>query len=213
MRNLLVALLISLTTMGVHAWEPTTADFPQEIAVAQDTYSDAVVSITPVPMPARVIELANYSPIRTSIGQVKKLKVAKVANVKSMLSRSNREQISLARTSTKPDERVQLSASEDEDTDTGIDELDLHRSYSQLKVAKLAYLVDDDEAVIDLPDHIKLRLLMARTKAIENHMLSQANQEHGVTEDVLSESVKIRLLMARARAVKAHSEKYGELAT
>ena len=76
-----------------------------------------------------------------------------------------------------------------------------------------AHLVDDDEAVIDLPDHIKLRLLMARTKAIENHMLSQANQEHGVTEDVLSEDIKLRLLMARAWAVKAHSEKYGELAT
>jgi hypothetical protein len=54
---------------------------------------------------------------------------------------------------------------------------------------------------------------MARTKAIENHILSQANQEHGVTEDAMSEGVKIRLLMARARAVKVHSDKYGELAT
>lgn len=194
--------------MGAHAWEPTTADVQPEEALAQPSYAEALVTIAPVPMPATVIELARYSPKNTGIGQAKKIKAAKVA-ARSMLSRSAREQIALAKTSAKPDDHERLNASDDEDDDTGLDELDLHRSFSQPKVAKTPDQVDDDEAAIDLPEHIKLRLLMARTKAVEAYILSQVGKAPETADTELSDTVKHRLSIARARAVKAHSEKYG----
>ena len=105
---------------------------------------------------------------------------------------------------------MRLIASDDEDADTGIDELDLHRSFSQPKVVKVSDQADDDdEAIVDLPDHIKIRLLMARTKAVEAHILNQAGKASGFAEEELSDTVKLRLFISRTRALKAHSEKYG----
>ena len=210
MRKFLAVLLTSLATMGVHAWEPLTVDVQPEAALAQPSYAEALVTIAPVPMPATVIELASYAPKATSLRQAKKTKARKIAQAKSMLSRSAREQVALASASVKPDDRVRLTASDDEDADTGIDELDLHRSFSQPKVVKVSGQADDDdEAIVDLPDHIKIRLLMARTKAVEAHILNQAGKASGFAEEELSDTVKLRLFIARTRALKAHSEKYG----
>ena len=193
--------------MGVHAWEQTTAEIQPEEKLAQPTYAEAMVTIAPVPMPARVIELARYSPKHTGIGQAKKVKAAKIA-ARSMLSRSAREQIALARTSAKPDDHERLNASDNEDADSGLDELDLHRSFSQPKVAKATEQLDDD-AVDDLPEHIKLRLLMARTKAVEAYILSQVGKESAADATELSDNVKTRLAAARAQAMKALSDKFG----
>lgn len=208
MRKILFVILTSLAAMGVHAWEPTTAEAQPEDKLAQPSYAEAMVTIAPVPMPARVIELARYSPKHTSIGQGKKVKAAKVARVRSMLSRSAREQMALANTSSRPDGRERLNASDNEGADSGLDELDLHRSFSQPKVAKTIKELDDDSAD-DLPVHIKLRLLMARTKAVEAHILNQVGKEAEADNTELSDSVKLRLSAARARAMQAHSEKFG----
>lgn len=196
--------------MGAHAWEGPIADVQPENVTAPEPYAQALVAIVPVPMPARVIELARYSSKSIGLGQAKKVKAAKVARVRSMLSRSAREQLALASASAKPDDRARLSASDNEDADTGIDKLDLHRSFSQPKVAKAPYQVDDeDEADIDLPDHVMLRLLMARMKAVDAYILSQVGKASVPADEELSDSVKVRLYIARARAVKAHSEKFG----
>ncbi len=210
MRKLLIVLMTSLAAMGVHAWEPTTADVQPENMTAQESYADVLVTIGAVPVPAPVIELASYSPKKNGLGQTKKVKAAKVAIAKSMLSRSARQQIAIASTSSKPDDKARLLASENEDAGTGFDMLDLHRSFSQPRVAKVADQADDDdESVSDLPDHIKLRLLMARTKAVEAHILNQVGKASDAEETELSDTVKLRLYLARARAVKVHSEKYG----
>jgi hypothetical protein len=209
-RKLLIVLMTSLAAMGVHAWEPTTADVQPENMTALEPNADVSVTIAAIPMPAQVVELARYSPRKNGLGQSKKVKAAKVAIAKSMLSRSARQQIAIASTSSKPDDKARLLASENEDAGTGFDMLDLHRSFSQPRVAKVADQADDDdEAVSDLPDHIKLRLLMARTKAVEAHILNQVGKASGAEETELSDTVKLRLYLARARAVKAHSEKYG----
>jgi hypothetical protein len=177
---------------------------------ALEPNADVSVTIAAIPMPAQVVELARYSPKKNGLGQTKKVKAAKVAIAKSMLSRSARQQIAIASTSSKPDDKARLLASENEDAGTGIDMLDLHRSFSQPRVAKVADQADDDdEAVSDLPDHIKLRLLMARTKAVEAHILNQVGKASDAEETELSDTVKLRLYLARARAVKVHSEKYG----
>ena len=115
----------------------------------------------------------------------------------------------LASTTAKPEDRARLIASDDEDDDEGLDDQDLHRSYSQPKVAKtLDQLADGDEGVIDLPDHVKLRLWMARTKAVDAFVLAQASKATAA-DDALSDKVKLRLLIARNRALKAYDEKFG----
>lgn len=207
-RKFLIALVTSLAVMGAHAWEPNTADLSQEEGLIQPSSSDALVTIAPVPMPAVVIELANYAP-RASLHQVKKVKAAKVARAKSMLSRSAREQIVLASSSAKPDDHSRISASDDEDDETGLDDLDLHRSFSQPKIAKAPDQADDDGADIDLPEHVKLRLLMARTKAVEAHILNQVAKAAAQADEALSDNVKLRLQTARAKAMQAYHDKFG----
>lgn len=210
MRKFLFIVLTSLAAMSVHAWEPSTDDSHPEGTFAQPPYAEALVTIAPVPMPAMVTELTHYSP-RNAHGQARTAKAAKVARARSMLSRSAREQMALANTTVaNADDHERLNASDDEDDDSGIDDQDLHRSFSQPEVAKKPSQADDDEqAVIDLPEHIKLRLLMARTKAVEAYVLSQAGKASNTADDELSDTVKVRLLMARTRAVKAHTDKFG----
>lgn len=210
MRKFLILVLTSLVALGAHAWEPTSADSLSEEALAPPSYAEALVTIAPVPMPATVIEIARYSPKGTGIGHGKRAKAAKVARVKSILSRSAREQIALAAKSAKPEAQAILNASDHEDVATGIDELDLHRSFSQPKVARAPdQASEDDEAESDLSDHVKLRLLIARTKAVEAHILNQAGKAADQDDSELSETVKLRLLMARTRALQAHAEKFG----
>lgn len=210
MRKFLFVVLTSLAVMSAHAWESSADDSHPEGTFAQPPYAEAVVTIAPVPMPGAVIEMASYSPQRTSLRQAKKVKAAKVARAKSMMSRSAREQMALASTVTKAGDHELLDASDDEDDDFGLEDQDLHRSFSQPKVAKVPNQADDDDDdASDLPEHIKLRLLIARTKAVEAHILNQAAKASSAADEDLSETVKLRLYMARARAVKAHTDKFG----
>lgn len=198
--------------MGVHAWEPMSGDmqqFQEEQLPAQQPASEAVVTIAPVPMQAMVVELANYTPNTTSIRQAKKAKAAKVARVKSMLSRSAREQIGLANSSAKQDDRAELIASDSDNDDSSLDDLDFHRSFSKPKLARSFDQTDEDDAGLDLPGHIKLRLLLARIKAVDAFNLNQAGKASGTADDGLSDAVKLRLRIARAQAVKLHAEKFG----
>jgi hypothetical protein len=209
-RKFLLIVLTSLAAMGAHAWEPSSDDSHPEGTFAQPPYAEALVTIAPVPMPGAVVELTSYSP-RNTAKQVKTVKATKVAQAKSMLSRSARGQIALASTAAKADDHERLDASDDEDDDPGLDDQDLHRSFSQPKVAKKPDQADDaDNAAIDLPEHIKLRLLMARTKAVDAHILSQAGKASNSIDEDLPENVKLRLFMARSRAVKALMDKFGE---
>jgi len=211
-RKFLLVLLTSLAAIGAQGGELTTADTQRDESLAPPSYAEAMVTIAPVPMPAVVVELARYSPHSTSVRQAKKVKAAKVARAKSMLSRSAREQIALANTAAKPDEKAQLNASDDEDDDIGLDDLDLHRSFSQPKVAKSPDQADDDDnAVIDLPEHVKLRLLLARAKAVDSYVLSQAGKAATPADEDIPDAVKLRLFIARARAVQAHIDKYGKV--
>lgn len=210
MRKFLFVVLTSLAVMSAHAWESSADDSHPEGTFAQPPYAEAVVTIAPVPMPGAVTELASYSPQNTNLRQAKKVKAAKVARAKSMMSRSAREQMALASTVTKAGDHELLDASDDEDDDFGLEDQDLHRSFSQPKVAKVPNQADDDDDdASDLPEHIKLRLLIARTKAVEAHILSQAAKASSAADEDLSETVKLRLYMARARAVKAHTDKFG----
>jgi len=207
-RKFLLIVLTALTATRALAGEPSTDDSHPEGTFAQLPYAEALVTTAPVPMPARVTELTSYSPRNVS-GQASKAKAAKVAKVKSMLSRSARGQMALASTAAKADDHRQLDASDDEDNGSGTDSQDLHRSFSQPEVVKKFDLIDSDDNAIELADHVKLRLLMARTKAVDAYILSQAGKSANSAEESLSDTVKLRLLMARTRAVKVHTDKFG----
>lgn len=212
MRKFLTFALISIVaTGGAYAWEPTAAtDVLQEVVLTQSPQVETVVTIEPVPLPAKVIEVASYTPKRISQKQAKKAKTAKVAaRAKSMLSRSAREQIALANSRTKPDDQARIDAADHGSDEAGFDDLDFHRSFSQPKVAKTPDEASDDPHS-NLSNYIKLRLLLARTKAVEAHALSQAVAASDGGEERLSDAVKLRLHIARARAVKAHVEKFGQ---
>lgn len=198
--------------MGVHAWEPMSGDmqqFQEEPLQQQQPSTEAIVTITPVPTQAMVVELTSYAPKPTSIRQAKKAKAAKVAGAKSMLSRSAREQIVLANSAAKQDEPTGLIASDSDDEESSLDDLDLHRSFSKPRVARSFDQMDEDDASTELPGHIKLRLLLARVKAVDAFNLNQASKASGNADDGLSDAVKLRLQSARAQAVKLHSEKLG----
>lgn len=198
--------------MGVHAWEPMSGDmqqFQEEPLQQQQPSTEAIVTITPVPTQAMVVELTSYAPKPTSIRQAKKAKAAKVAGAKSMLSRSAREQIVLANSAAKQDDQAGLIASDSDDEESSLDDLDLHRSFSKPRVARSFDQMDEDDASTELPGHIKLRLLLARIKAVDAFNLNQASKASGNADDGLSDAVKLRLQIARAQAVKLHAEKFG----
>lgn len=210
-RKFLFFLLISLASLGAHAWDPASADTSPEGAppmAATVVPQEGAVTIVPVPAPATVVQLASYAPKNTNVvRQAKKLKAEKVA--KSMLSRSVRGQIALVKNDTAGTGK--LAASDDEDDDPGLDDQDLHRSFSQPKLAKSSKQKDEeDQADLDLPDHIKLRLFMARTKAVEAHIFGQAARAAEEDQAALPTHIQSRLAEARARAIKAHADKFGQ---
>lgn len=93
----------------------------------------------------------------------------------------------------------------DQNGDGGYDELVLHRSFSRPKLVSEG---DDNKDIADVAepsDGIKLRLFIARMRAVEAHALAQAADVDGD----LSDSVKQNLADARLKAVQAHQKKFG----
>ena len=80
----------------------------------------------------------------------------------------------------------------------------LHRSYSRPRLATEAEEESDDALDPQLSETVRLRLFLARMKAVEAHALAQVND----TDDDLPAAVKERLQMARQKAVQAHQKKF-----
>lgn len=184
--------------------------------IAQDT----VVESTPVPEVAAPVMMYDLAPAPVVIDKVEMPRVAefrpldrprlarKSAPRKSMLlSRSARSQMALLTVKTGHGTSISLSTLfDDPDDGTGLDDLDLHRFFSRPRVVdpEEGNAVDDELAV---SDYIKLRLLMARMKAVEAHAMTQAM---AAADDgaALSDHVRNRLAEARAKALEAHSQKF-----
>lgn len=203
MRWLVVAAIAVLSSFGINASE-SVADEATVAEEAAAPSADAVVTVTPIPMPAPVIEVLKPVNPTAKLRSAKKLRLAKTkAFPKTLLSRTERHQMALLATSPKVGEQqVRKHLRDENDGETGYDDLVLHRSFSQPKL--VAESDDNDVDVIGLTDTVKLRLLIARMKAVEAHALAQMTDQG----DDLSESVKLRLFMARMRAVQAHQNNF-----
>ena len=95
----------------------------------------------------------------------------------------------------------------DGDDEYAAEDLVLHRSFSRPKVVK-ASDQDDDDDLLAIPETVKLRLFLARMKAVEALALATAADQPTVGDDDLPDTVRQRLLLARTQAVHAHRKKF-----
>jgi hypothetical protein len=188
-----------MASWGLHA-----SDFGERMPTAE-----AVVSPVPLDTPPAALALALPSELGNApqFKSVGKPRIARKARLKkSMLSRSASSQMALLAAKPQTSTTFSLDIFGNQDGERGIDDLDLHRSFSRPQVAKC--LAQDDGADFEISDYAKLRLFMARQKAVEIFKLARvADAEHG-QDEMLADKVKIRLSLARMKAVQAHQKKF-----
>lgn len=205
MRWLIAAVVAALTSLLVNAAEPVAVEAPAAEAAA--VVAEQAVTVTPVPMPVPVTEL-RVAPARVT--EVRPARQAKAPNnksiAKSLLSRTERHQVALL---SKPvaGATVVHTLVNDDDDEYDAENLDLHRSFSRPKVVKVSDQ-DDDEDLLAIPETVKLRLYLARMKAVEALALARAADRQTADDGDLPETVTQRLLLARTKAVQAHQKKF-----
>ena len=169
---------------------------------------DPAVTVTPIPMPALVVELPSGGNSAPKLRPVKKAKLEKKRAVPpTMLSRTERHQMALLAPKPKNGDVARDTVDDDNDDVPSVADLTLHRSFHRPKIASQ----DSDEEEGDdvgISDAAKLRLFLARMKAVEAHAVQTAMAQDDVAAEELSETVRLRLLLARTRAVAAHEKKF-----
>ena len=206
MRWLMAAVLTALTSLFVNAAEPVAFEAPAaDVAAA---FAEQAVTVTPVPMPVPVTEL-RVSPARvTEVRPTRQSKSAKTRSIeKSMLSRTERHQVALLTARSAAGTSVLRTLVNDGDDEYAAEDLVLHRSFSRPKVVK-ASDQDDEDDLLAIPETVKLRLYLARMKAVEALALARAADEQPAGDDALPDTVRQRLLLARSKAVQAHQKKF-----
>jgi hypothetical protein len=204
---LVLAAVAALSSLSVIAAEPVAEEAP---AAVEALAADVAVIVTPIPMPAQVTELLDARANPAKALADKKVRVADRKPLpKILLSRTERQRIALAKAAApaKAGDPPLRKILRDEEGDGGYEDLPLHRSFSRPRVAP-ADAGDDADAVAALSDGVKLRLLLARMKAVEAHALTWAVDQPGVADEPLSEAVQTRLSLARMKAVAAHRSRF-----
>ncbi|MFN4341563.1 MAG: hypothetical protein ACK4FE_05960 [Azonexus sp.] len=187
----------------VHAAD-SSADESVSFVDAASTPAD--VTITPVPMPAQVTEL--LAPVNPA-AKLRAAKKAKLARKKVfpqiLLSRTERHQVALFAAALKSNGQLTFNVFNDEDGPAGYDELALHQFYSRPRLVEDEDDErDDGQGLADLSDTARIRLLMARLKALEAHALAHIADDG----EALPETITQRLAAARQRAVAAHQARF-----
>lgn len=203
MRWIAIALAAALVSGVGGAAEPEVTAVPA---------AEVVTTVIDYAQTARAtVDIAQVA-AASSLPQITPQKVAKLEKKgtikKSMLSRSARSQMSLLSTKAMPELAASFKFIDDGDDDEGADDLDLHRSFSRPKLAGAEDQDDEQIASPAISETAKLRLFLARMKAVEAHkMANVAGIDEQAAEDV-SDAVKLRLLIARTKAVQAHERKF-----
>jgi hypothetical protein len=177
--------------------------------------SDPAVIVTPIPMPAAVTQLLQpANPVAKALSAGKAKAAQKKPLPTIMLSRTERQQFALAKASAKPAKALgDLSVRKqfrDEDSQGGYDDIPLHRSFSRPRLAEDdSYDTDGIDDIDALPGHVRLRLYLARMKAVEAHALARAAAQADDAGILLPAGISERLAEARLKAVAAHRAKFG----
>ena len=202
----MVAALAALTSLVVNAAEPVAVEAPAADVAA--VVADQAVTVTPVPMPVRVTELRVDAARATEVRSTRQSKSAKTRSIeKSMLSRTERHQVALLSAKPATGTSVLRTLVNDGDEEYAAEDLVLHRSFNRPKVVKVTDQDDEDDRLA-IPETVKLRLYLARMKAVEALALAKAADQPATGGDDLPDVVRQRLLLARTRAVQAHQKKF-----
>lgn len=205
MRTWWVVACAALFSLNVHAADLLSADEMVSFVDAANTPAD--VTITPVPMPDQVTEL--LAPVNPA-AELRAAKKAKLAKKKVfpqiLLSRTERHQVALLVAANKTNGQPQYNFFNDEDGPAGYDELVLHQFYSRprLVVDNDDEDGDNDHGLAHISDTARVRLLMARLKALEAHALTHAPDDGQALPDTVAQ----RLAATRQKAVAAHQAKF-----
>lgn len=205
MRSLLVAIAATCFAWGSHAMEEPLREAASAI---EATASDPSVTVTAIPMPASIVETLNPGAQPAKIRPLRKLKTARKKPLPNiMLTRTERQQMALLAPAPKAGGRPLLARLDDENNEsTGYDDLPLHRSFARPRVFKAPW-EEDGNAAEEMPPDVKLRLLMARLRAVDGHALAMAAAS-GDDGGGVPDNVRTRLFLARMKAVAAHQQKF-----
>lgn len=200
MRWVLLAAVVAFS-VGGHCAAETAGDEAVSVIDMSETAQGVIVSA--IPSPAPVVEVLRGEDPVARARSAKKLRLAKKKPLPSlMLTRVERRQMALLAVTGKSDEPQGHIYNPDDSYQGGPDELVLHRSFSRPRVVDESSDGGDDFQ--ELSAHVRLRLLIARLKAVEVHALSQLPDG----DEPLAESVLQRLQEARMKAVQAHQKKF-----
>jgi hypothetical protein len=223
MRWIWVATIVALSAVNTHAADALFNDSLSALVAAAHSSPNEVVSdnstsvidasvpasgviVAAIPSPVPVLEVQKLEDPIAKISKGKKLKLTKKkASSIVLLTRTERRRVELLGDAPKIGDQQGSSYSHNEDYQASFDKQDLHRSYSFPKlVSDTVNLKDDEFDAETLSSDVRVRLLMARLKALEAQALAKA-PDNG--ED-LSEKVLLRLKEARLKAVLAHQKKH-----
>ncbi|HLO65025.1 MAG TPA: hypothetical protein VK165_18855 [Azonexus sp.] len=206
MRRLFAVAFATLFSLSVQASDQIS---DEAVSFVDATATHADVTITPIPMPAPVTELLAPLNPAAKLSSAKKIKHAKkVAIAATLLSRTERHQLALVKKARSgdgtPARSAERNAEQNDEGHSDYDDLALHQFYSRPRLVKDADHDDGDAAAIAISETARVRLLMARLKALEAHALAQVVDDG----EALSGAVMDRLQAARLRAVEAHQKKF-----
>lgn len=204
LRRIIAVAIATLCSFSVVASEPVVEE-SLVVAEVVAPSTDSNVVVTPIPVPESVIELVTTAKPVVKLRSAKRSRLAKNRSLpKMMLSRTERHQLALLAPKPKNGEQAARKQLHDQNGDTGYDELVIHRSFSRPKLVSETENDGDISDTGELSDTIKLRLFIARMRAVEAHALAQV----GDTDDDLSDTIKRRLANARKNAVQTHHNKF-----
>lgn len=205
MRWLVIAAIAACSSFGVYAAEPVADE--ATVPVGSTAFSaEAAVVVTPVPMPASVIEVLNPSNPAPKLRSARKLNLAKKKPFPNiLLTRTERHQLALLTEKPKPGDLLRREYQDKENGQSGYGELVLHRFFNRPKLATESENEADNADDSELSETVRLRLFLARMKAVEAHAMTQVSD----TGDDLSDAIRQRLQEARLKAVQAHQKKFG----
>ena len=165
----------------------------------------AGVTITPIPMPAAVTEVLPPINPTAKLRAAKKAKQAtKEALPITLLSRTERHQMALMVARQKNNEAPAHSADDEDEGQSHDGEHVLQQFYSRPRVIKDDKQDDPEADLLAISDTARIRLMMARLKAVEAHVLAQVDDDG----EALPQRVTDRLKEARAKALEVHRARF-----
>ena len=202
MRRLFAVALATLFSLSALASEPVSEEL---LSFVDPAASPADVTITPIPMPAAVTELLPPINPAAKLRAANKAKQdAKNALPATLLSRTERHQMALLIAKRQKGASPAHNIEDDDEGQSHDGEHVLHQFYSRPRLIKEDERDDPEADLMAISDTARVRLLMARLKALEAHALAQVPDDG----EALPQRVTDRLKEARAKALEAHRNKF-----